>query len=373
MIRKTDVIRCTIPDAVRDECAHRIRESDIGLIRGAPHRQLLDQARCFRDRERTEIDQWELLARFTKELGHDLFRSAREQMRRFAKPNGPVVAIMENLPTTQQKMCDVLPYHGLRNPSQWDLTPDVIPLAGIWACDHYPAAFEDESGSELTMPVFPIDACKKEKTSKGDAPLDPHVDNAAFDFPFRPHALALYSVVNNQHVPTYAFLLSSAVDIMVEEYPEELYRLQESRYRFRTPLSFHLGDRKQVLSSYQPIIWTDDVGEHRIVYSGYSIDRESLDSASRNAVEALDLVLQDERVRIEVDLQPGMLMLISNTKCLHGRSQVRGTRFLTRAYGMEDLRPLRRSPKTADRPLKYRFSLSEFLKSSPVEEPLLVG
>ena len=134
--------------------------------------------------------------------------------------------------------------------------------------------------------------------------------------------------------------------------------LREPRFRYRTPASFHFDGSVPVPSDPMPIIEEGPDGRPAFNYNEYSLLVNGSDQRTASALAALDRALRDPAVVRGEWISPGKVLLLSNTRALHARGEVRGRRYLARLYGKRDLTLLRSLPTGGDGVYRYRFLMT---------------
>jgi hypothetical protein len=99
-----------------------------------------------------------------------------------------------------------------------------------------------------------------------------------------------------------------------------------------------IGPGKRVYSEPRPII--TEAPEGGLEIAGNFSTLEALDEEAQAAIAVL--VSAFEQVASPIVLQPGIVLMFNNFRCVHGRGPFSGDRWLQRLYAREDLQALRR-------------------------------
>ncbi|AMV24087.1 L-asparagine oxygenase [Gemmata sp. SH-PL17] len=289
---------------------------------------------------------------------------------RFGRPGGPDAAVLDLGPGA----VDIdpgrhMPVRGRRNPAK-PFGFDEIALLGIVQGAGFPMALVPEAGLDLVMPVSPVPGHEASRSSKGAAQLGWHVDNLPFAPDYRPDFLALMGLVSTEPVVT-SFALIDDVLAALQEYGGRYKQvLRQPLFRYATPASFHLDGSEPVLSHPMPVIAEGPDGRPVFNFNEYTLSAGD-DPEVTAALGALGRVLRDGTVVRGECVAPGKVLVLSNTRVLHARGEVRGTRYLARMYGKRDLSALRALPSGGDRVCRYRFPMTpaEMVAACRAPEP----
>ena len=276
----------------------------------------------------------------------------------FGLPGGPDAVLIDlGREFVEIDPAQHMPVGGLRNP-QKPFGADEIALLGIVQATGFPFSLIPEAGLDLFMPVSPTPGRETTRSSKGGARLGWHVDNLPFARPYRPDFLALMGLVSSEPVAT-SFALVDDVLVALRQHGTDHERtLSRPLFRYATPASFHFDGSPPVLSDPMPVIEEDASGRTVLNFNEYTLVADGGDPEIAAALAALNAVLGDDTVVREERVSPGKVLLLSNTRALHARGEVRGTRYLNRLYGKRDLSALRALRSGGDRVCRFRFMLT---------------
>ena len=201
--------------------------------------------------------------------------------------------------------------------------------AAIMSSICYLAGFQGESGGAPIQAVVPVKADQFEQMSTGSLnELDPHTEQAFSDF--RPDYIGLGGLRGDRHAHTY--LLSART--LVEHLPRSIVQLlREPQFYTGVDASFIRGGASPHVRGPMPVLngpLDDPV---------FRFDGELMFSPSRNHQHALQAVTAVYRQhRSSVTLGPGDLLIVDNSRGIHGRSPYHpqydtGDRWLCRVQG----------------------------------------
>lgn len=191
------------------------------------------------------------------------------------------------------------------------------------------AGFRGESDGELLQTLLPTKADRNEQTSTGShVELLPHTEQAFSSF--RPDVLGLGCFRGDPYAVTYAL----SARTLVKKLPgSELGLLREKEFFTGVDTSFVRGGASAEVRGPMAVLG-GPLGDPVLRYDG-----ELMYSPSRKHQMALDAV---KAVYLEhrsgVVLMPGDVMVIDNSRAVHGRSSFRpqwdrGDRYVCRAQG----------------------------------------
>jgi len=115
--------------------------------------------------------------------------------------------------------------------------------------------------------------------------------------------------------------------------------LQNAHFRVRPPHSLNLGVRKTYFSEPRPLISRNWAGQWEI--SGNLSTVEPTDHDASIALAILRTTCEQNAQPIV--LEPGMMLIFNNHRCVHGRPAIQGDRWLQRLYGRWSLNAIRRA------------------------------
>jgi L-asparagine oxygenase len=207
-----------------------------------------------------------------------------------------------------------------------------------------PFTFREQYGGALVHDIRPSAGHEREESSRGRVTLPFHTDDGFLDPGNRPEHLALLGIFNPERVPTNVVRIESVLELLSAE---TIAMLREPLFTLACPDSFEapLGITENVPA--RPIIWTGPGGRPE---ASFAPDTRPIDGAG----EEVDSHLRQfaaavgQASRISIVLEPGEILVFSNSRCLHGRPPVEADRWMKRLYLRGDLRQLDRVAATAE-------------------------
>ena len=185
----------------------------------------------------------------------------------------------------------------------------------------HPFSFREEKDGALVHEICPVPALSGSVSSNGRVGFDFHTDGAYLPRHLRPHSLSLLCLMDAAGVGTHIAPVSEAVALLDDESIEQL---MGKNFFHVSPETFkveHQGDFSSVLDR------VDGVYELKAALHS----TQALAPRAQAALVALSLALK--RVQRVKKWQPAELLIFSNLRCVHGRGEVRGKRWLQRCYG----------------------------------------
>lgn len=239
-----------------------------------------------------------------------------------ADPGGIDGFVLDNLPNGYPGPA---PTDG-RRPRGKSGESEAVLLGIIYAALCFVLGYHQEKRGDLVHQVAPIQGEEALQSNGGRTKFGWHIDNAFLPLFFQPQYLALFGLVNERDVPT--LLLSLSKDILPALPSELLRRMETSMFLLPAPHSFDFGGR-QVVTQPRPVIYRDEHGIDRIALprSDY-IQPDPV--AARAILEFRELL--DSLTPRTVVIQPGRMLVFSNSRYIHARSAFSGERWLQRAY-----------------------------------------
>lgn len=198
-----------------------------------------------------------------------------------------------------------------------------------------PFGYLEERDGALVHDVRPMRGREPEQSSLGRAAFLPHSDVAFLRPRYRPEFLSLFSIENEALTPTLIWPLEA---ILASLKNWVVGALASPMFEQTPPLTFQKTMGSEPVRGHR-ILERDERGEWTIAYSAQGTRAKSGDPASMAALLSLEAAIAEvEPARVVA--APGSLLIIENLKCLHGREEIRGRRWLQRAYSRQDLQAL---------------------------------
>jgi L-asparagine oxygenase len=207
-----------------------------------------------------------------------------------------------------------------------------------------PFTFREQYGGALVHDVRPAAGHETEESSRGRVMLPFHTDDGFLDPGARPEHLALLGIANPERVPTNVVRLESVLELLPTE---TITILREPLFTLACPDSFEAPRGITEKVPARPILWTGAGGRPE---TSFAPDTRPIDGADDEAGTHLKLFAAavDRAPRISIVLEPGEILVFSNSRCLHGRPPVEAERWMKRLYLREDLCHLDRIAATTE-------------------------
>ncbi len=196
-----------------------------------------------------------------------------------------------------------------------------------------PYTFREQYAGRLVHDIWPAPGHESEISSRGRVPLRLHTDDAFLDATARPDRLALVGLCDPSAVPTTIV----AVDDLLDQLGDEtVAALCQPYFLFRRPASFAVG-RGEVFTCWpRPVLHPSAGGPVlAALATGTRVAPEADPDAHHHLGRFEEAVMRAPRT--ELLLTPGEILVISNSRCLHGRGAIRGARWLKRVYLRNEL------------------------------------
>jgi L-asparagine oxygenase len=276
----------------------------------------------------------------------------------FRQPNGPAYLLIENLPNDPD-LCGPGPIDGRRPAWKETWVAEYCILGILAGAGLEVLAFMEEYGGDLIQQLAPSPGLELHPTGTGRTPLRFHVDNAILSREFRPEGLILFGVKSSERAQTPVARLD---DILRKLDSRHIDILCRPYYAVKSPPSFHRHDRShQVLSAPRPVLYQGPRGEMEIQYTFISGEIVANHEEAEQALRAFHDTLTDE-VADPVEVVPGTALLINNHRALHSRGEVRGERWVMRAYGRASLAQLEAANPTSRRRPPHRYFARDLMR-----------
>ncbi len=185
--------------------------------------------------------------------------------------------------------------------------------------------YEEKKGAIL-HDVFPIAGEENKHSNSGRIEFGYHVDNPFLPRIGRPEVLALISINNDAMTATHLMTVGKFKEFIPKE---TLAVLRESIFDFRHADSFDLNGYR-VFATGSPTIKNVD-GYDEIRCAVFTVSEN--DRAKSAIADFKQAAATHSR---KIVLKPGELLIFNNHRCVHGRGEVGGWRWLKRIYGTRD-------------------------------------
>jgi L-asparagine oxygenase len=210
-------------------------------------------------------------------------------------------------------------------------------LLGITGLEGEPFSYLEQKQGRIIQDIIPQKGLENTQSNAGSAKFGPHTDDAPLHRSHRAEKISLYCISNEGGAET---MFAPLDEIMAAMNPLDVRVLSQPRFRFRTPESFNLYGGKVLYTEPRPII-TNGLTGSEISVATYNVQPvDSKDDEAEMALWQLKGGLRSP-VAKSFTLQPGEMLIISNTRGLHARGEIVGDRWLQRCYARTSLDDLR--------------------------------
>lgn len=193
--------------------------------------------------------------------------------------------------------------------------------------------FVEQYGGALVQDIRPARGHGDEQSSRGQVELHPHTDDAFLDPAARPEYLALLGVSNPGRVPTEVIRVD---DLLERLDPVTVEGLRAPDFFFPAPRSF---DPVRAAVPSRPIVENEPGEPAKIALAPNVRAADNAGEEAKRCLRSLKVALR-EVPRSSFALGAGEILLVSNSRCLHGRPPVATGRWLKRIYLRGDFRRL---------------------------------
>jgi hypothetical protein len=200
-----------------------------------------------------------------------------------------------------------------------------------------PFTFVEQHGGDIVQNIRPVSTHEAERSSRGRVALQLHTDDAFLHRQVRVEYIALCGVTNPMRVPTE---IVSLYDVYERLRSETVEILSQPVFSFGCPESYDIEGRGDIWTSPRPILEAMEDGTVEVALPSTEIKvvTEATVEANRH-LQLFKSALADAPRR-QVTLEAGEILVISNSRCFHGRPAVEAERWLKRVYLRQDLTTL---------------------------------
>ncbi|WP_099142932.1 TauD/TfdA family dioxygenase [Xenorhabdus kozodoii] len=169
--------------------------------------------------------------------------------------------------------------------------------------------------------MVPVKSKENIPSSNGTVEFDYHTDAAYLNRNIRPHTLSLICLTDRYKTGTKLASLSEALERISED---EINTLMSKLYIHTAPATFNVDCKKANTSVLDSI---DGIYEMKVAFH----NTVGINEKAQNALSRLHDAIDD--VVFTQEWNPGNLLIFNNLRCVHGRGEVKGERWLQRCYG----------------------------------------
>ncbi|MDD0943736.1 TauD/TfdA family dioxygenase, partial [Xylella fastidiosa] len=206
-------------------------------------------------------------------------------------------------------------------PYEKDFISEIIILGCTKACGVNPFGYHQEKNGALIHEITPVNTKINSISSEGVLEFKFHTDGAYLPRETRPHTLSLMCLEDTHKTATNIVKLNKILS-EIDETTKII--LAEPRFIHTAPETFKVKNINNKGSILEIIN-----GQYEIKAALHNI--KATDSVANNALNVLKKVV-DENIYSKF-WEKGDLIIFNNLKCMHGRGQIKGKRWLQRCYG----------------------------------------
>jgi L-asparagine oxygenase len=206
-----------------------------------------------------------------------------------------------------------------------------------------PFTFAEQHAGRIVQDIRPMETHEAERSSRGRIALDLHTDDAFLPREVRVEYLALCGIFNPTQIPTQVVRIE---DVCERVQPETIEALAQPMFSFGCPQSYDIEKREEIWASPQPILKYRENGTVEVALPSTEVKvTEGAEPKAAHHLRLFKSALADAPHR-QFELGAGEIIVISNSRCLHGRPAVEGERWLKRVYLRQDLTALNETAAT---------------------------
>ncbi|PHM37109.1 TauD/TfdA family dioxygenase [Xenorhabdus innexi] len=184
-----------------------------------------------------------------------------------------------------------------------------------------PFSYKEEKDGALVHEIVPVKSKENIPSSNGTVEFDYHTDAAYLNRNLRPQTLSLMCLADKYKTGTKLASLSEALEKISND---EIETLMSKLYVHTAPATFNVNLKKVNTSVLDRI---DGVYEMKVAFH----NTVGINERARKALASLHDAI--EKVVFIQEWTPGDLVVFNNLRCVHGRGEVKGERWLQRCYG----------------------------------------
>lgn len=217
-------------------------------------------------------------------------------------------------------LLDVLPSEKSR-PESKSWISELVLLGTTHALGFNPFGFLQEKNGKLVHEVVPIEGKENTASSNGSIEFKLHADGAYLPREIRPETLTLICLNNDANTNTKLVSL----EYVIQDLSLHMIEILSSKnFVHIPPTTFEVGATSEVVGSILDKVdghWELKIATHSC---------RPINEAARKALEQFTLIA--EQKSFSHDWKIGDLLVFNNFRCLHGRGEISGRRWLQRCY-----------------------------------------
>ncbi|OCQ52472.1 L-asparagine oxygenase [Photorhabdus australis subsp. thailandensis] len=189
------------------------------------------------------------------------------------------------------------------------------------ALGFHPFSYKQEKDGALVHEIVPIKSKENTASSNGSIEFDYHTDAAYLNREIRPQTLTLICLVDKYKTGT---KLASLREALKKISKDEIETLMSDLFIHFAPATFNIENKKVKTSVLDRINGSYEI---KVAFHNTIATNEKAQKALSNLRNAID------NIAIIQEWVPGDLVIFNNLRCVHGRGEVKGERWLQRCYG----------------------------------------
>lgn len=212
------------------------------------------------------------------------------------------------------------PKNGER-PKNKDFTSEIALLGTTKALGLSPFSYQEEKSGALVHEIAPMISKNNSVSSLGRVDFSYHTDGAYLERQIRPHSLSLICLIDKARTGTMISPVSKAINLLKKD---EIEILMSDFFEHIAPETFEVKNDKKISSVLDRV---DGVYELKVALHSTT----GINKSARKALESLTTAFQ--KTSYTKIWEPSDLVIFNNLRCVHGRGEIQGERWLQRCYG----------------------------------------
>ncbi|WP_262964622.1 TauD/TfdA family dioxygenase [Methylobacter psychrophilus] len=210
----------------------------------------------------------------------------------------------------------------ISRPKNKSFISESVLLGVTHAIGFNPYGFKQEKNGALVHEITPVTGKEETASSNGMVEFMMHADGAYLSRDIRPETLSLLCLIDEENTDTRLVTINS---ILSELEPKSLEMLSDPNFFHVPPNTFDVGDEANSLGSILDKV--DGLWEMKV--ATHSCEPKTLAAK----ISLKEFINAAESNVIAHSWRPGDLLIFNNFRCLHGRGEIKGKRWLQRCYG----------------------------------------